>query len=59
MDRPLVSNVSDVLAAFSMLPPNRTTSELREFVLNWTLDAGSDIEKWTPSDWTPRWVYHV
>lgn len=54
VDRPLTGNVSRVLAAFSNLPANASAAELREFVLNWTLDAGSDIEPWTPGDWVQR-----
>lgn len=54
MDRPLVADVSEVLDAFSRLPVNVSNSDLREFVLNWTMAAGSDIEPWVPGDWTQR-----
>ena len=54
MDRPLVADVSEVLDAFSRLPVNVSSSDLREFVLNWMTAAGSDIEPWIPTDWTPR-----
>ena len=54
VDRPLVANASQVLEAFSDLPANVSKSELRDFVLNWTRDAGSDIETWTPGDWIQR-----
>ena len=56
MDRPLVADVSEVLDAFSRLSVNVSSSDLREFVLNWTTAAGSDIEPWIPTDWTPRSV---
>ena len=59
VDRPLSANVSEVLAAFSNLPPHVTPSELREFVLNWTQDAGSDVEQWTPGDWVQRYIVCV
>ena len=54
VDRPLSANVSEVLAAFSDIPPNETMSVLGAFVANWTLDAGSDLEQWTPEDWVQR-----
>ena len=54
VDRPLVADVSEVLDAFSRLPVNVSSSDLREFVLNWTTAAGSDIEPWIPTDWTQR-----
>ena len=54
VDRPLVANVSEVLDAYSRLPVNVSNSDLREFVLNWTMAAGSDIEPWVPGDWTQR-----
>ena len=56
VDRPLVADVSEVLDAFSRLPSNVSTSDLREFVLNWTMAAGSDVETWTPEDWNERWM---
>ena len=54
VDRPLTANVSEVLSAFSNLPANVSVSELQEFVFNWTTDAGSDIQTWTPTDWIQR-----
>ena len=57
VDRPLVADVSDVLDAFSKLPENVTSSDLREFVLNWTMDAGADIQPWIPSDWIQRSLF--
>jgi alpha,alpha-trehalase len=54
VDRPLTADVSEVLDAFSSLPVNVSSSDLREFVLNWTTAAGSDIEPWTPTDWIQR-----
>ena len=54
VDRPLVADVSEVLDAFSRLPVNVSNSDLQEFVLNWTMPAGSDIETWTPDDWSQR-----
>lgn len=54
VDRPLIASPATILAAFENLPDQNNVTLLREFVYNWTLEAGTDLEKWEPTDWVPR-----
>ena len=54
VDRPLTASPDEVLAAFEELPDHHNVTALREFVDQWTLEAGSDLETWDPPDWVPR-----
>lgn len=53
VDLPLTSDPASVLAAFGGLL-DRSPEALRDFVLNWTRPAGSDLVTWIPPDWTER-----
>lgn len=53
VDRPLRANSTTVLQAFQAIPPGDVTA-VRQFVLNWTEEAGSDLIKWVPPDWVER-----
>ena len=55
VDRPLTASPDTILNAFNQLPDPHNITALREFVKQWTLEAGSDLETWTPPDWTQRW----
>lgn len=53
VDRPLRANSTTVLQAFQAIPPGDVTA-VRQFVRNWTEEAGSDLIKWIPPDWVER-----
>ena len=53
VDRPLRANPMTVLQAFQAISPNDAIA-VRQFVLNWTEEAGSDLVKWVPPDWVER-----
>ena len=53
VDRPLRANPTTVLQAFQAIPQDDATA-VRQFVLNWTEEAGSDLVKWVPPDWVER-----
>eukprot|EP00052_Salpingoeca_macrocollata_P015309 m.121867 g.121867 ORF g.121867 m.121867 type:complete len:613 (-) comp19643_c0_seq2:221-2059(-) len=52
VDMPLRFTVNDTLRNFSALPSTPTLQELRNFVDEHFLPAGSDLDVWTPDDWT-------
>ena len=54
VDRPLTQSPDAVLEAFGNLSDPRNATVLRQFVEQWTLDAGSDLEMWEPPDWVER-----
>ena len=56
VDRPLRSSPENILSTFDALKPSldNNTSLLREFVYNWTLEAGSDLLPWEPDDWVEQ-----
>ena len=54
VDRPLTHSPDTVLEAFRNLSDPRNATLLRQFVQQWTQDAGSDLEIWEPSDWVER-----
>lgn len=58
VDRPLKSSPENVLSSFSALKPSLVSnmSLLQWFVYNWTLEAGSDLLSWQPSDWVEMYV---
>eukprot|EP00731_Ephydatia_muelleri_P027457 Em0019g330a len=60
VDRPLKADPSTIIQAFSNLPDN-SSSTLKSFVLNWTSDAGTDLQFWVPPDWvqTPAFVTSI
>ena len=53
VDRPLKADPAAILQAYQAVPASDITT-LKEFVLNWTEEAGSDIAKWAPPDWVER-----
>ena len=53
VDRPLRANPMTVLQAFQAIPQDDATA-VRQFVLNWTEEAGLDLVKWVPPDWVER-----
>ena len=38
---------------------NRSKEGMKEFVSQWFEEAGSDIQEWTPTDWTSRLYINV
>lgn len=57
VDRPLKADPNIILQTFSKLPDN-SSSTLKSFVLNWTNDAGTDLQGCAPPDWvqTPAFI---
>ena len=51
VDMPLSVPVEEVLLAFEELPTNPDNATLVNFLQNYFLEAGSDLEEWIPSDW--------
>ena len=56
VDRPLKSDPSTILQAFSNISDN-SSSTLKSFVLNWTNEAGTDLQGWVPVDWVESPVF--
>ena len=56
VDRPLIAEPGTVLEAFDNLTASerRNTTLLKQFVEQWTQEAGSDLQDWAPSDWMER-----
>ena len=54
VDRPLIESPDAVLEAFRNLSDPRNATILRQFVEQWTQNAGSDLEMWEPPDWVER-----
>lgn len=56
VDRPIRVDPADVLNAFNStnLTANSTKDEVRAFVEQYFLEAGSELVQWTPPDWTDR-----
>ena len=54
VDRPLVADPETVLEAFANLSDPTNVTLLRQFVEEWTVDAGSDLMSWEPPDWVER-----
>ena len=53
-----ISPADEVLMAFNNWT-NRSKEGMKEFVSRWFEEAGSDIEEWTPVDWTSRLHIHT
>jgi len=49
-----VADTETVLEAFANLPDPTNVTLLRQFVEEWTVDAGSDLMSWEPPDWVER-----
>ena len=56
VDKPMRVDPAEVLNAFisTNLTVNSTKDEIRAFVEQYFLEAGSELVEWTPSDWTDR-----
>ena len=57
VDMPCAKPVDDVLAAFALLPPNPSHQELAQFLGDNFMPAGSEMETWTPTDWSEKPAY--